>query len=401
MLHFKRLTLLLIVSLFPLGHKALSAQSLSSFKESPLFQRNFFPIAVWLQNPKNASRYKAAGFNLYVGLWEGPTEEQLADLKKAGIPVVCEQNPTALRHLGDSTIAGWMHGDEPDNAQSLPGKDGEYGPPLSPAKVLADYRKFRAKDPSRPILLNLGQGVAWDGWYGRGIRTNHPEDYPEYLKACDIASYDIYPVVHDNPEIKGNLWFVPKGVDRLRQSARPGLPVWNALECTRISNPAVKPTPRQVRAEAWMSLIHGSRGLIYFVHQFKPEFIEAALLADPKMLAAVTALNRQIQDLAPVLNSPALPQEVFVETSDAGSPVDVLAKIWNGNLYLFAVEMRNKKVDVRFKLPAAFPNPSVEALGEGRSLLAKGGTLRDSFGPYDVHLYKVFNSAVSAGGSAP
>ncbi len=30
-----------------------------------------------------------------------------------------------------------------------------------------------------------------------------------------------------------------------------------------------------------MSLIFGSRGLIYFVHQFKPKFIEAALLADP------------------------------------------------------------------------------------------------------------------------
>ena len=40
-----------------------------------------------------------------------------------------------------------------------------------------------------------------------------------------------------------------------------------------------------------MALIHGSRGLIYFVHQFEPRFIEAALLEDPQMLTAVTALN--------------------------------------------------------------------------------------------------------------
>ena len=53
-----------------------------------------------------------------------------------------------------------------------------------------------------------------------------------------------------------------------------------------------------------MALIHGSRGLIYFVHQFKPKFNEHALLDDPEMLAAVTAINRQIRDLAPVLNSP-------------------------------------------------------------------------------------------------
>ena len=54
-----------------------------------------------------------------------------------------------------------------------------------------------------------------------------------------------------------------------------------------------------------MSLIQGTRGLIYFVHQFKPTFREAALLDDPEMLAAVTALNQQITGLAPVLNTPS------------------------------------------------------------------------------------------------
>jgi len=39
-----------------------------------------------------------------------------------------------------------------------------------------------------------------------------------------------------------------------------------------------------VRAEVWMALIHGSKGLIYFVHQFKP-FNEHALLDDPALLA--------------------------------------------------------------------------------------------------------------------
>ena len=43
------------------------------------------------------------------------------------------------------------------------------------------------------MLLNLGQGVAFDNYIGRGVRRNHPEDYPEYVKGCDIASFDIYP----------------------------------------------------------------------------------------------------------------------------------------------------------------------------------------------------------------
>ncbi len=45
---------------------------------------SFFPIAVWLQAPRNAKRFREAGINLYVGLWQGPTEEQLAELKAVG-----------------------------------------------------------------------------------------------------------------------------------------------------------------------------------------------------------------------------------------------------------------------------------------------------------------------------
>src|SRR6266545_3508468 len=42
----------------------------------------FIPLAVWLQNPSNAERYRNAGFNTYVALWNGPTDEQLAALRK-------------------------------------------------------------------------------------------------------------------------------------------------------------------------------------------------------------------------------------------------------------------------------------------------------------------------------
>ena len=44
-----------------------------------------------------------------------------------------------------------------------------------------------------------------------------------------------------------------------------------------------------MKAEVWMSLIHGSKGLIYFVHEWYPRFNEAALLDDPEMAAGVTA----------------------------------------------------------------------------------------------------------------
>src|SRR4051812_43509763 len=114
-----------------------------------------FPIAVWLQAPKNVERFKAIGINTYVGLWEGPTEAQLAELKQAGMNVICAQNEVGLKHLADKTIVGWMHGDEPDNAQPVLGIS-RWGSPIPAEKVVADYKRIKANDPSRPVLLNVG-----------------------------------------------------------------------------------------------------------------------------------------------------------------------------------------------------------------------------------------------------
>ena len=131
----------------------------------------YFPIAVWLQDPRNAARYKQAGINLYVALWQGPTDAQLVALKAAGMSVICHQNKAGLAHRDDPTIVGWMHGDEPDNAQEVrdpkTGRRG-YGSPIPPARIVADYERRRTADPTRPVMLNLGQGVANDAWKGRG-----------------------------------------------------------------------------------------------------------------------------------------------------------------------------------------------------------------------------------------
>lgn len=359
----------------------------SRWKNGPPTNDTFFPIAVWLQSPANAARYRAAGINVYVGLWRGPTSNQLVQLRAAGMSVVCDQNRVALEHRADPTIVGWMHGDEPDNAQSLGAGKG-YGPPILPTRIVEDYERLRAADPTRPVLLNLGQGVAWDNYIGRGVRRNHPEDYGEYVKGCDIASFDIYPAVHDKPEIAGRLEYVAQGVERLRGWAGPGRTVWNCIECTHISNPQKKATPVQVKAEVWMSLVNGSRGLIYFVHQFKPVFKEAALLDDPEQLAAVTAINRQIHELAPVLNSPSVTEGVTVRSSEPDVPIAWMRKRHGAESYLFAVNLRNRAVRGTWAGSVFPPGATVEVLGESRRIPVVSGQWEDDFSGYAVHLYR-------------
>ncbi len=351
-----------------------------------LHDPNVFPIAVWLQAPANAPKYKAIGVNLYVGLWKGPTDEQLADLKKHGMKVICSQNKNGLAHKDDPTIVAWMHGDEPDNAQSL-GKGKGYGPPILPAKIVEDYERIKKADPSRPVLLNLGQGVAWDNYIGRGVRRNHPEDYPEYVKGCDIASFDIYPACHEHKDIAGKLWYVADGVSRLRKWSGEKRQVWNCIECTHISNPKAKATPAQVKAEVWMSLVRGSRGIIYFVHQFKPNFIEAGVLADKEMTAEIKAINQQIQELAAVLNSPALTDGGSVESSSKDVPVEMTIRRHKGATYVFAVCMRDAKATAIFKIAGVAGE--AEVLGENRRIAVEDGVWRDEFAGWGVHLYKL------------
>jgi len=384
----RRFVAFVSVVMMIVGTQAQAGDFYAKWSHGPSADKSFFPIAVWLQSPSKAAQYREAGFNIYIGLWRGPTEEQLQTLKQAGMLLICSQNQVALAHKDDPTIIGWMHGDEPDNAQSL-GQGKGYGPPIPPEKIVADYERIRSADPNRPVILNLGQGVAWDGWYGRGVRTNHPEDYPLYVQGCDIASFDIYPVAHDKPEIQGKLWYVAYGVERLSQWAGEQRRVWNCIECTRINNPTQKATPHQVRCEVWMSLIHGSMGLIYFVHEWQPKFNESALLSDPNMLAEVTQINQQIRELAPVLNSPTVTDGARVVSKYDSVPVASMVKQYEGATYLFAVAMRDGQTKARFSVQGLSGELPVEVLGESRSLPSKDGQFDDEFNPWDVHLYRI------------
>jgi hypothetical protein len=306
--------------------------------------------------------------------------------------VICSQNKVGLAHKDDRTIVGWMHGDEPDNAQLIidpkTGRRG-YGGPVPPPRIVDDYERLRAVDPTRPILLNLGQGVANDEWKGRGQGAKL-DDYLTYVKGGDIVSFDVYPVAGlEKPDSANELWYVAKGVDRLVKWTEGRRIVWNCIECSRISNEKAKATPHQVRAEVWMALVHGAKGLIYFVHQFKPTFNEHALLDDPELLPAVTAINRQVLELAPVLNSPTVKDGASVMSSVEKVPIDIMVKRHDGAIYLFAVGMRNAPTRGTFTVRGLPARAEAEVLGEGRSLTLKDGRFEHEFRPYDVHLYEI------------
>ena len=122
----------------------------------PWADSNFFPIAAWLQDPPLAERYRQAGINTYVGLWEGPTEDQLTTLKKAGMWVVCGLNETGRRHRDDTNIIAWMHGDEPDNGQSRGARFG-FGSPIPPETATVPPNSAALQAATAPFSNSAGR----------------------------------------------------------------------------------------------------------------------------------------------------------------------------------------------------------------------------------------------------
>ena len=197
----------------------------------------------------------------------------------------------------------------------------------------------------------------------------------------------LYALVDDG--VRPDLSLVAKGVDRLRQWADYQKPVWNWIETTGIDDPADTPTPAQIRAEVWMSLVHGSAGIGYFAHIFSPSFIEAGLLSLPTVKAAVKSINAEITSLAPVLNTPSIGNAATVASSSSAVPIDLMVKRQGGALYVFAVAMRPGATQATFTLRGV-TSGTATVLGESRTIPVVGGVFSDAFAAdYAVHLYRV------------
>jgi hypothetical protein len=355
---------------------------------------SFFPIAVWLQGAWHATELSQLGINIYVGNNAGTdalAASDLATLKSAGMYAIVGQDSVGLASIDDPTIVGWwMSPDEPDNAQS--NGSGGYGPPVDPASLVAQYQMYRAADSTRPIYLGLGQGVAYDGWEGRG--SNAPPE-SAYVPASDIIAFDIYPYnscAGDSNEQAtcGQFWLNALGVDRLHQWSNRNQAAWTVLETTTIAAGSTSgPTPAQTISEVWLALIHSANGVSYFIDSWNPSFREDAIFKDTAMVTAVTTLNAQIRALAPELNSATIPNLVTTTSSDPAVPLDTMVKANGTSLYIFSAASRKGTVTGAYQIEGMTGSGVAAVVGENRMIPVQAGAFSDAFGESGVHIYQV------------
>jgi hypothetical protein len=355
---------------------------------------HFFPIAVWLQGSWHATELSQLGINIYVGNNAGTdpiAASDLAILKNLGMYAIIGQDSVGLPNIDDPTIIGWwMTPDEPDNAQ--PAAGGGYGPPVDPATLTTQYQAYKTADPTRPVWLGLGQGVAYDAWEGRGSNVPPESAYPA---ASDIVGFDIYPYNNCGGDANeqatcGQFWLNAFGVDRLHQWSTRNQAVWTDFETTIISaGTTTGPTPVQTASEVWLALIHSANGVLYFIDTWNPSFREDGIFQTPSMVTAVTALNQQILALAPELNSASIPNLVTVMSSSSTVTIDSMVKANGTSLYVFSAVSRTGTATGSFSVAGMTGDAVATVVGENRTVPVTAGQFSDSFAANGVHIYQI------------
>jgi hypothetical protein len=361
---------------------------------------NFFPIVVWLQGSWHAQELSQLGINIYLGNNSGTdllAASDLVILKSYGMYAIIGQDSVGLANIDDPTIVGWwMTPDEPDNAQS--NGSGGYGPPVDPSTLVTEYNTYKAADPTRPLYLGLGQGVAYANYEGRG---SDPPPESSYVSAADIVDFDIYPYNNcggdPNDQVTcGQFWLNAYGVDELHQWSTRNQAVWSDFETTVIAaDSTAGPTPQETISEVWLALIHSANGICYFIDSWNPSFREDAIFENSAMVAAVTALNQQILSLAPELNSADIPNLVTVTSSNGSAPIDTMVKANGTSLYVFSAISRAGTTTASYTIAGMSGNGVASVIGENRTINITAGQFYDDFSVNAVHIYQIDLSAVN------
>lgn len=210
----------------------------------------------------------------------------------------------AVEQVGRHPAAvGYYIIDEPSNTPEMAGR-------IRLARVALE-----AIDPERPAFSCLL------GSYEKLLET---VDYR-------VLVIDLYPV---GPNWNGDWSGYIAGLQRGQANAGDR-PLWVILQAFGKPGSWKVPEPEEIRAQVWMALAHGAKGIIYFIYQsttgIQGEWLQGMVDMDLNVpdgrLAEAGRLNSDIQILAPVLmrlkptsfDVPDLPEGVLAKPFTDGS----------------------------------------------------------------------------------
>ena len=278
---------------------------------------SYFPIGVWFESvlsQNDINLDKDAGLNLYVNV---TANSDLSVVQSNGMRALLQSEwNNSVGHASPAN-SGWVVADEADMI---------YGPGAGYTQLQQYLDALPAGGRLR--YANYGKGVTF--WESDSQAAQFVNSYQ------DVVSDDNYWFTDNNICGSSEGGVLLNGgsalssaqchraanygatVQRVRSLVSPAgsKPVWAIVELGHPFSEADWPTikPAEVRAAVWQSLIAGARGIVYFNHSFGGPHETQHILRDGSnpssayapIRSVATATNREIEALAPVLNSPTV-----------------------------------------------------------------------------------------------
>jgi hypothetical protein len=202
------------------------------------------------------------------------------------------------------------------------------------------------------------------GPYGKAI-------YPDFFARADVIGFDTYPVeVRCSVAQIDNVYWMQRELISLTG----GKPTFQWIEAGPMEHCRWNedPTPTIVRAETWLAIAGGARGIGYF-----PDYWEEGIRNE------VRQVNREILALAPALLSPVAQANWSIE-----SPVRVAARRYNGATYVIAVNTSTEPVSASFSVPG-LGGRKLHVFRDSRVVTPMGDLVVDKLAGLGVAVYVV------------
>jgi hypothetical protein len=334
-----------------LGTVAQSTAASTLFKTAPTVQSAtnltidggpIFPRMVWRQCASTYPDSLAAGINVFMGS-------------------SCTTPARGLSSLGGKGFAAL---DVTDHGLSGPGLIGWHLPDEGDESVGSAAGQPNIHDPNKVTFLTLTDHFApymAPPSAGRSI-------YPGWFSRADVIGFDTYPI-----EGRCRFDLIPTvfGLQRTLVQMAGSKPTFQWIEAGPMEKCfKVDPTTASVRAETWLAIAAGARGIGYFPDVW-----------DQPIRDTITSINHDIVSLAPALLDVAGPGIVGpTSTIRAG------VRRHNGAVYVIAVNSSTTPVTGRV-LVSGLGDRQLKVFGEGRSINSQLSQIVDNFDGLGVHIY--------------
>jgi hypothetical protein len=260
--------------------------------------------------------------------------------------------------------AGWYLPDEPDGWGIAP----DALPTLPPVAATGRLR-----------VLNISQHF----YSGQAPinATFDRNDYKRFAEHADVVGFDMYPIVKFCGRVP--LLDVYRAQRELTTLVAPGKPTFQWIETSAMTGecPTMAITPAIVNAETWLAVAGGACGIGYFTSSWTSHVWDRWDF-DPGVERQIAATVADVKALAPALCTE--PGAVNVPWDGT---VAATSRTLNGALYVLAINASDRPTRIPFGV-AALAGRTLTVLGEGRTIVpVKKIYFRDSFAPYQVHVY--------------